>query len=195
MVPIFRLFYRYSANDISIANALRDYEYMQRLLPIPQFQASRNQIRLEAAFNNESMRFTNESDEYRRLPEGSCLASDNLRDFLKRHLPRTVTYTMAERKRRSREYIAGKPAEDVSPFVDRLARFIVAFLGGSMLVVPMLVMRLPEVTIPKSLSTVSVSVLLFSCALSIFFRANNVETLIATATYAAVLVVFVGVSG
>jgi hypothetical protein len=79
--------------------------------------------------------------------------------------------------------------------VDRLARFLVAFLGGAMLVVPMMVMRLPEVTVVKSLVTVGISVLAFAGALSVFFKASNTDTMVATATYAAVLVVFIGVSG
>jgi hypothetical protein len=64
-----------------------------------------------------------------------------------------------------------------------------------MLVVPMFIMRFPEVEVVKSLVTVSIAVLLFAGALSVFFKASNTDTMIATATYAAVLVVFVGVSG
>lgn len=66
--------------------------------------------------------------------------------------------------------------------------------GGGSLVVPMLVVRLPRVTLAKSLITVWIAVLLFAIALSILFRASNTETMAATATYAAVLVVFVGTS-
>ena len=79
-------------------------------------------------------------------------------------------------------------------YVDRLARFLVAFLGGAMLIVPMMIMRLPYVTVTKSLVTASISVLLFAGALSVFFKASNTDTMVATATYTAVLVVFVGVS-
>jgi len=96
---------------------------------------------------------------------------------------------------RINEYLKNEPPEEVSTFVDRLARFLVAFLGGSMLVVPMLIMRLPEVTVVKSLVTVSISVLAFAGAVSVFFKATNTDTMVFTATYAAVLVVFVGVSG
>jgi hypothetical protein len=71
---------------------------------------------------------------------------------------------------------------------------MVAFAGGVSLVVPMVVMRLNE-SLTKSLITVSVAVVLFAGALSVIFRAPNTETLVATATYAAVLVVFVGTSG
>ena len=66
--------------------------------------------------------------------------------------------------------------------MDKSARFIVAFLGGSALVVPMLVMRLPTVGLKESLVTVSVSVLLFTAALSIGLRASNADTMVATAT-------------
>lgn len=129
---------------------------------------------------------------YRRLRDSSMLLTDPLRDTLKRILPQSLTYTQREQKRRMEEYFAGLPPEEVSPFVDKLARFIVAILGGTALVVPMLVMRLPEITLVKSLITVSVAVTIFSAALSVGLRATNTETLVSTATYAAVLVVFVG---
>lgn len=114
--------------------------------------------------------------------------------MLKRILPRSVTYTKDEMRLRDEEFLFGQPPHEVSPFVDVLARFLVAFLGGALLVVPMLVMRLPNVNVVKSLCTVSLSVLIFAGALSVFFKAKNTDTLIATATYAAVLVVFVGTS-
>jgi hypothetical protein len=60
-------------------------------------------------------------------------------------------------------------------------------------------MRPPEVTVVKRLVAVSVAVLLFAGAVSVFFKAgNNADTMDATATYATVLVswlVFIGVSG
>ena len=37
------------------------------------------------------------------------------------------------------EYLRDEPPQDVSPFVDELARFIIAFTGGAALVVPMLI--------------------------------------------------------
>jgi hypothetical protein len=58
--------------------------------------------------------------------------------------------------------------------------------GDSFLVGPLLnVSRNPTTT--KSLVTVSVAVLLFVLLLSFEIRLSNVETLVATATYAAVL--------
>jgi hypothetical protein len=81
----------------------------------------------------------------------------------------------------------------ISDFVDRLVRFIAALIGGIFLIVPMVIMVLSQ-SRTKSLITVSVAVLLFSAALAFGLKANNVETLVSTATYAAVLVVFVGTS-
>ena len=128
------------------------------------------------------------------LPKSTSGSIDPLRSLLKRVLPVRVTWTNDERKRREQmEYWLGKTPEEISPLVDTLARFIVAITGGLSLVVPMLVMRLGE-TLPKSLTTVSVAVILFSTLTALMFKASNVETLAATATYAAVLVVFVGTS-
>ena len=73
--------------------------------------------------------------------------------MLKRILPRSVTYTKDE-LRRDEEFLFGQPPHEVSPFVDVLARFLVAFLIGALLVVPTLVMRLPNVNVVKSLCTV-----------------------------------------
>ena len=130
----------------------------------------------------------------RKLPKSTSASIDPLRSFLKRVLPKELTWTNEERTSRSAvDYLSHKTPETLSPFVDTLARFIVAITGGLSLVVPMLVMRLGE-TLPKSLTTVSVAVILFSALTSLMFKASNVETLAATAAYAAVLVVFVGTS-
>ena len=108
-------------------------------------------------------------------------------------LPNQLTWTPEERERRMHDFLEGMSPEENTPFVDTLARFIVAITRGLSLVIPMLVMRLGE-TLPKSLTTVSVAVILFSALTSLMFKASNVETLGATAAYAAVLVVFVGTS-
>ena len=119
---------------------------------------------------------------------------DPLRDFLKRVLFRLHTWTYyGRRPRSSDDFWSRTDPGHLPPFVDTIARFIVAITGGLSLVIPMLVMRLGE-TLPKSLTTVSVAVILFSALTSLMFKASNVETLAATAAYAAVLVVFVGTS-
>ncbi|RFU76336.1 vit family domain-containing [Trichoderma arundinaceum] len=172
-------------------NAIRDYEYLNKMVPITGSQARNQRLDIEQAFA-EVGNLSEDPGTYRRLPDTSMLASDPLRDILKAILPKSLTYTKREIKRRTPEFLEGQPPTEVSPFVDKLARFIVAFIGGAALVVPMLIMRLPEVTLTKSLVTVSVAVLLFAVVLSLVLRASNTDTMVSTATYAAVLVVFVG---
>lgn len=90
-------------------------------------------------------------------------------------------------------FLLGQNLADIAPFVDRLARFIIAIVGGLSLVVPMLVMQLNAST-TKSLITTSVAVVILSGAVSIGFKTSNADTLSITAAYAAVLVVFIGTS-
>lgn len=109
------------------------------------------------------------------------------------HLPSRLTFSSHERQVRMKEYEDGKPPRHVSELVDRLARFVIAIAGGVFLIVPMVVMTLgPSET--KSLVTAAAAVMIFALILSFGIRVSNVETLVSTATYAAVLVVFVGTS-
>lgn len=118
---------------------------------------------------------------------------DNLRKVLRHLLPRHLTYSRAERARRSREFEEGEPPHEISVVVDRLSRLIVALGGGTFLIVPMLIMAInPNQT--KSLVTASLGTLLFACALSLGLSSSNNETMVSTATYAAVMVVFVGIT-
>jgi hypothetical protein len=130
---------------------------------------------------------------YLNLTPSPTIPTDSLRDFLKAYLPTGLTYTRSEKEAHFDEFNAHAPPTTVSPFVDKLARFVIAFAGGASLVVPMLIMTLHQ-TKTKSLVTVSMAVTLFAAAMSLVICASNAETLAATATYAAVLVVFVGTS-
>jgi hypothetical protein len=49
-----------------------------------------------------------------------------------------------------------------------------------------------DASLEKSLITLSITVVLFALVLSFIFETNNKDTVTATATYAAVLIVFVG---
>jgi hypothetical protein len=100
----------------------------------------------------------------------------------------------AEMERHIGDFIDRKPPQNASRFVDSIARLILAFAAGASLVVPVVIMSLNK-SVPKSLITTSVAVLIFAVALAFGVKASNTETLAATATYAAVLVVFVGTSG
>lgn len=175
-----------------LATALRDYDYSQRLPRAGAGLVGPLKSAWRETFPKIPLRVY-EASNFKTWPEQSEFSYDPLRHWLMRILPRSFSYNTNERERRTVKYRQGKSPKQLSPFVDKLARFIVAITGGLSLVVPMLIMRLGE-SLTKSLITVSVAVVLFAGLTSLMFRASNVETLAATATYAAVLVVFVGTS-
>ena len=130
---------------------------------------------------------------YLSLRAKTTQATDGVRELLRLHLPKVLSWTEPEKRERRAEYGDGAPPEIYSPFLDKLARFIVGVIGGAGLIVPMAVMVFgPSLT--KSMITVSVAVVAFALVLGLVFETKNQETLVATATYAAVLVVFVGTS-
>jgi len=73
-------------------------------------------------------------------------------------------------------------------------RFLTAIMGGLALVVPMLIMAIHPLR-EKTLITASLAVFLFALGLAWKSSAQRQETLAVTAAYAAVMVVFVGISG
>ncbi|KAF3767113.1 hypothetical protein M406DRAFT_274574, partial [Cryphonectria parasitica EP155] len=182
------------------ATALRDYQYLRNKTPLAAAQQTDRRLRLHKYFHsaaslvdpwNSHYAYFRDDDSDHHLHGGSSI--DPLRTFLRHYLPSRLTFSRHERHARAREYAEGKPPREVSPFVDSLARFVIAIVGGVVLVVPMIVMIFqPSQT--KSLISVSVAVVLFSLLLSFGIKVSNVETLVSTATYAAVLVVFVGTS-
>jgi len=131
---------------------------------------------------------------YRTLQKRAVQPRDGLRDVLRKVLPRGLSWTEEERRARRPDFAAGKAPEIYSKFLDALARFIVGTVGGCALIGPMVIMVLGP-SLAKSLITVSVAVVLFALMLGLVFETNNKDTITATATYAAVLVVFVGTSG
>ncbi len=130
---------------------------------------------------------------YRTLNRKIALNGDVVREILRRYLTRRLSWSPSERKANKVGYHKGGRPKTYSPFLDALARFIIAVGGGLSLIVPMLVMSF-DASRTKSLVTVSVAVVLFALLLSLGFDTDNKDTLTATATYAAVLVVFVGTS-
>ncbi|KAF7948105.1 uncharacterized protein EAE97_003516 [Botrytis byssoidea] len=177
------------------ADAIRDYAFFSSLQNITGSQAHEKRQDLTFAFPEiATLPGDPFNSVYRRLPDQSLIPVDPLRKWLKAHLPSQLTYTKRELLLRTDEYLKGEPPEQVSLFVDKLARFIVAFTGGISLVVPMLIIKIGK-NLTKSLVTTSIAAVLFAGITSLVLRANNTETVAATATYAAVLVVFVGTSG
>jgi hypothetical protein len=118
---------------------------------------------------------------------------DGVREFLRICLPNFLSWSNGEKELRPTDYNGHQPPEIYSPFLNGLACFLVGTVAGASLVVPMVIMVFsPSLT--KSLVTVSVAVVLFSLALGFTFHPPNDVIVTATATYAAVLVVFVGTS-
>ena len=78
-----------------------------------------------------------------------------------------------------------------SKVVDSLSRFIVAFLGGAALLIPMLVMTF-RTSQPDKLITVCVSVVIFGLLFALGTKGSNQEVLAASAAYSAVMVVYIG---
>jgi hypothetical protein len=154
-----------------------------------------NRILLENAFPTIAQRKGAPYDtNYLTLHHDVTRSTDAVREFLRKCLFRRLSWSAAERRANPTGYNRRKPPQIYSNFVDELARFIVAIGGGCSLIVPMLVMSF-NASRNKSLITVSVAVVFFAMSMSLAFHTDNKDTLTATATYAAVLVVFVGTSG
>ena len=106
--------------------------------------------------------------------------------------------------RKGKERRAGRPTVAVfsrMQHIDRLnrqlnfkTRFATAILGGLALIVPMLIMAIHPIK-KKTLITASVAVFLFAVGVAWKSSAKEQEVLAVTAAYAAVMVVFVGISG
>ncbi|KAF1959853.1 hypothetical protein CC80DRAFT_439979 [Byssothecium circinans] len=174
------------------ATAIRDYRYLRSQKSLDKDETTERKLLLRHFFQSEDD-FNDPFHSHYAFFKDDENKIDPVRKALMRHLPAGLAFSDEERRRRSREYAEGKHPLRVSKFVDRLVRFIVAVTGGTFLVVPMIIMTL-DPSRAKSLTTVSIAVVFFAFVLSFAIRVSNAETLIATATYAAVLVVFVGTS-
>ncbi|KAK4195477.1 hypothetical protein QBC40DRAFT_185669 [Triangularia verruculosa] len=178
------------------ATAIRDLDYLSHLPPLrdPKFILD-NRILLENAFPNMASRPGAPYDSAcRTLRRDAVRNADAVREFLRKHLHRRLAWSADERKADMLGFSKRLPPLIYSPMLDRIARFLIAVGGGCLVVVPMLVMSFdPSQT--KSLLVVTVAVVLFALVMSLAFQTDNKDTLTATATYAAVLVVFIGTSG
>ncbi|KAF4632824.1 hypothetical protein G7Y89_g5301 [Cudoniella acicularis] len=177
------------------SQAIRNYNLLRELKPLDQGSTEERKNLLKTSFPSltSQCRWTKPFESHYYALKDNKANIDNLRKALRLLLPRHLTYSHGERLRRSREFEEGEPPHEISAVVDRASRLIVALVGGAFLIVPMLIMAInPGQT--KSLVTASVSTLFFSCAVSLGFNSSNNEALVSTATYAAVLVVFVGIT-
>lgn len=155
------------------------------------------------------------STKYTTLVEHNVPGTDTLRSILINILPQSLVYQTkedaekakterAENKVRQAQrvkkfdwsvYRTNRPI--ITRFVDDLAfflpRFAIAIISGASLIVPMIIMTLNK-SLTKSLITTSAAVLLLAGVLSFIIKAKTYDIITTTATYAAVLVVFVGLS-
>jgi hypothetical protein len=136
-----------------------------------------------------------ETENYRRLqPTKHAVIFDGVREMLRTYLPKQISWSKGEKAMRKELYEEGiyKP-EMLSSTADRLARFIVAMGGALFILVPMYIMALRQ-SLTKNLVTTTVAVVLFALVCSIPLRLANDQTFSATVGYAAVLMVFVGLT-
>jgi hypothetical protein len=134
------------------------------------------------------------SESYRRLPEQRMPYphGDALRHFLCSHLSVRITYSRAEKELRRDCYDSNIIPRDVSPAIENLARTIIAMLGASSILVPMVIMSFHR-SRTEALVTTSIAVALFATCYSLTFRTPD-QTIAAIVGYAAILMVFVGLT-
>lgn len=180
-----------------LANALRNYNYVHSAPRLdPETTAVRKQ-RLKRHFRSITTSYRHtlpfESHYYYLHDNTKHPESDFLRDKMRHWLPPRLSYSAQERQHRKQEFEDGKPPAEVSPLVDNIVRLAIALVSVVVLVAPMCIMVLNPSPV-KSLITSAVSMVIFACALSFAIKTSNINVLVATATYSAVLVVFVGTS-
>ena len=189
---------RWGFIDQFLANALRNYNYVHSALRLDPDTTRIRKQRLKRHFLSITMPYRDspapfESHYYYLHDNSKHPEPDFLRDKLRHWLPPRLSYSAQERHHRKQEFEDGKPPAEISPLVDNLVRLAVALTAIVVLVAPMCIMVLNPSPV-KSLITSAVSMVIFACALSFVLKTSNVEMLVATATYSAVLVVFVGTS-
>ncbi|KAH6967932.1 hypothetical protein BKA56DRAFT_679066 [Ilyonectria sp. MPI-CAGE-AT-0026] len=179
-------------NDYTTAVQNYNYVHLQRRLD--HHTAERRKQRLKRNFISMTTSYRHSrpfETHYYYLHSNAHPTPDVLRDKLRRWLPSRLSYSAQERLHRNKEYEEGQPPIEISPFVDKIVRLCMAILAILILVLPMCFMSLwPSKT--NNLITAALFMVIFACGMSFGINGTNLETLVATATYSAVLVVFVG---
>ncbi|KJX99934.1 hypothetical protein TI39_contig347g00016 [Zymoseptoria brevis] len=133
------------------------------------------------------------SESYRRLPAKATKLVDGVREFLRKYLLVELTYSNDEKKARNERYKKREIPRTLSEAGEKIARFIIASVGALFILIPMYIMAL-HTSRTVNLVTTTIAVVLFAIMCSITLRTTNDQTLSATAGYAAVLFVFVGLT-
>ena len=82
-----------------------------------------------------------------------------------------------------------KSYQNTARLAEIITRFLVALLAGAFLVIPLVVLSYQSSN-QTHLITVSICIVIFSLLVSLVSKASNEQTMVASAGYAAVLVVF-----
>lgn len=188
------------------ADALRDYQFMAQLPSLTESAAVKQRTELEHIFSGHVRKQSSKAaaatigdqsvpydNDYLSLQPRPSQTPDTVREFLRKRLPRYLSWTATEKASRRAEYSQGEAPEIYSRTLNQIARFIVGLVGGLSLIVPLLIMAFHS-SLTKTLVTVCIAVVAFALAAAVMFQLDNKDAITATATYAAVLVVFVGTS-
>ncbi|KAL5330251.1 hypothetical protein ACEPPN_003777 [Leptodophora sp. 'Broadleaf-Isolate-01'] len=173
------------------ATAMKDLEYInEHLLGISE-QAF---VKTAQSLRDNNLSSGHDSNGWLYSAPNTRSIGSQLETILQNHLPKWITWSSSEKKYQPAYYAQGKSPTKISTAVRVIASTILSVCSGATIIVPMIVMSF-DPSKNKSLIVVSAAVVLFSFVLGAVVQAKSENVFIATATYAAVLVVFVGVSG
>ena len=134
------------------------------------------------------------SENYCRPPPEQVIVISHVGEFLRRILPKQISWSKDEKLSRKELYDRGiYMPQRLSNTADRLARFIVAMSLATFILVPMYIMALRQ-NPAKNLVTTTVAVVLFVFICSVPLKLPNDQMLSLTVGYAAVLMVFLGLT-
>lgn len=187
-----------STDTYRTADAIRDFRDIRSLDFLPPEEKERRENQCTEYFPHTARSDFSDiapfrSENYRCLPRNAGYEPmDGIREFLRRRMPVRWSWTEEEKMAKRELYELQYNPRVLSPILDRFAGFIVAFTGALFILVPMYIMVFG--TRDRNLITTTVAVILFAILCSVPLRASNEQTLGATVSYAAVLMVFVGLT-
>ncbi|KAK8071945.1 hypothetical protein PG996_005293, partial [Apiospora saccharicola] len=120
------------------SNAIRNYNYVHEAHQLDHNTSERRKQRLKHKFSSIVLSPQHtppfESHYYYLHDNSKHPAHDTLREKLRQMLPSSLSYSANEKIYRRMEFEEGLPPVEISPFVDKLVRLLVALLAVTMLV-------------------------------------------------------------
>jgi hypothetical protein len=167
-----------------IGDAVRNYEYIQHLSEETRRSKADEQAWSTHFTNRPSSRTSAPYSRFRAFPYETG-SNDRIRTWIRDKLAIYLTGSSL-----------GRWVEQNGLFlsltIDHLARFFVAMVGGTFLLVPASLILLRRESIRDRLITLLVSVVVLSIFVSLTARPSNTEILAAVAAYTGVLVAVIG---